>query len=322
MRFRFLRLPTIAVLLLAQLSCAAGHLTPLQESMPAARAGLRPEYRLFYDVLGDAGDWTLIEPYGYVFRPDVNMLAWRPYEDGFWAPNDVYGWVWISAEPFGWATYHYGRWFYDRFQGWVWVPGADWGPAWVAWADAGDYVGWSPLLAAGTGSDAVPGGDWRFVSTADLGATNLRARTLPASELGSRVADAQPVRNLVGYGGVTFNAGPRIDVIERRTGPLQRVRIDDLVSPAGAPRGPTSPDLVPRTTAPGADQADAIRRAAEQAAREARGMTEQDGDAPPRVSIVRPVVAPAPPAEERPAPRPPKRRQSRAGAAAVDSTAR
>ena len=52
----------------------------------------------------DDGDWTLIEPYGYVFRPHVNFVAWSPYQYGFWAPSDVYGWVWISAEPFGWAT--------------------------------------------------------------------------------------------------------------------------------------------------------------------------------------------------------------------------
>ena len=40
-------------------SCAGGYVsTP---SMPAARAALRPEYRLFYDALIDYGDWVLIE---------------------------------------------------------------------------------------------------------------------------------------------------------------------------------------------------------------------------------------------------------------------
>ena len=91
--------------------------------MPAARAALRPEYRLFYDSLVDYGDWVLIEPYGFMFRPRVDFATFRPYADGFWAPSDPWGWVWISAEPFGWATYHYGRWGYSRRIGWFWALG-------------------------------------------------------------------------------------------------------------------------------------------------------------------------------------------------------
>jgi len=102
-----------------------------------ARIGLQPMYRPFFDELKDDGDWTLIEPYGWCFRPRVNFVAWRPYVDGWWEPSDYYGWVWTSTEPFGAITYHYGAWFYDEYQGWVWEPGLIWGPAWVAWAAAG-----------------------------------------------------------------------------------------------------------------------------------------------------------------------------------------
>ena len=113
---------------------------PAAQTMPAAKLGLPPQYRAFYDELADYGDWTLIEPYGWCFRPAVNFVAWRPYSQGWWEPSDSYGWIWNSNEPFGWITYHYGSWFYDRFQGWVWQPGPVWGPAWVAWAQIDEEV--------------------------------------------------------------------------------------------------------------------------------------------------------------------------------------
>ena len=75
-RPRVLALATVALL---QLSCAAAGLQSVQPTMPAARAALLPEYRLFYDALVDYGDWVLIEPYGYVFRPNINFVAWSPY---------------------------------------------------------------------------------------------------------------------------------------------------------------------------------------------------------------------------------------------------
>ena len=72
--------------------CAAtGYSPDVTPSMPAPRQALRPEYRFFYDALSDYGDWVLIEPYGYLFRPDVNFVAWRPYTDGYWVPTDIYG---------------------------------------------------------------------------------------------------------------------------------------------------------------------------------------------------------------------------------------
>src|SRR5262245_7904411 len=131
-RFRVARV-LCAALIVALSGCAASGLQPTTSSMPLEREQMPPQYRVFYDALQDDGDWTLIEPYGWVFRPHVNFVAWSPYEYGFWVPSDAYGWVWISTEPFGWATYHYGQWMYDPYQGWVWIPGLDWGPAWVNW---------------------------------------------------------------------------------------------------------------------------------------------------------------------------------------------
>src|SRR5262245_52948346 len=76
MRRALVRAIVIAACGLSLPSCAAsvGGLESAP-AMPAARAGLRPEYRVFYDALTDYGDWTVVEPYGYVFRPAVTFAT-------------------------------------------------------------------------------------------------------------------------------------------------------------------------------------------------------------------------------------------------------
>ena len=123
MRIRPRTLLVLALLALTQLSCATVALTPENEGMPTARLALPAEQRVFYDALQGYGDWLLIEPLGYVFRPYDSDEYSHPYLYGYWAPSEMYGWVWISSEPYGWATYHYGVWYYDDYQGWVWIPG-------------------------------------------------------------------------------------------------------------------------------------------------------------------------------------------------------
>ncbi|CAN0443801.1 unnamed protein product, partial [Phaeothamnion confervicola] len=56
-----------------------------------------------------------------------------------------HGWYWESEEEFGWVVYHYGRWLLDQRYGWLWVPGREWGPAWVAWREGEEAIGWAPL---------------------------------------------------------------------------------------------------------------------------------------------------------------------------------
>src|SRR5262245_56127208 len=161
-RTGFARKLLAAALMTSLASCASSGFVPQTTTMPAARAALSPEYRIFYDALQDYGDWVLIEPFGFVFRPRVDFATFRPYQEGFWAPSEAWGWVWVSAEPFGWATYHYGTWFWDRFQGWVWVPGVDWGPAWVSWQIASGYAGWAPLRPGGGVGSQIPGGSYLY----------------------------------------------------------------------------------------------------------------------------------------------------------------
>ena len=103
------------------------------------------DYQMFYESLAPYGQWMETSEYGFVWQPTVRQTAgWRPYTVGRWADSDQ-GWTWISDEPFGWATYHYGRWALLERDGWIWVPGDTWAPAWVAWRNNADLVGWSPL---------------------------------------------------------------------------------------------------------------------------------------------------------------------------------
>ncbi|HTM57923.1 MAG TPA: DUF6600 domain-containing protein [Candidatus Udaeobacter sp.] len=280
---------TAAMLAVSALSCATAGLTPTETSMPAARAGLPPEYRFFYDALADYGDWILIEPYGWVFQPRVNFVAWRPYQYGFWAPSDVFGWTWISTEPFGWATYHYGRWMYDRFQGWVWVPGLDWGPSWVAWEQGNGYVGWAPLMPDQSNWDSVPGGPYLFIPNTQLAATDLSSHVLKAEQVRGQIGHLNPVQNPAEHAGVRFNRGPQFEDIERSIGgPLRRVEIEERNPLIGSPVGRAKPAPGGRPAAD--DTGAATKRAAEEASREARDISNAKTPAPPKVSIVHPLT--------------------------------
>jgi len=280
-------------LALALTGCATTGYQPVSPTMSAAEAGLQPEYRIFYDALEEYGDWTLIEPYGYVFRPRESFVAWQPYQEGFWVPSDVWGWVWISSEPFGWATYHYGTWMFDRFQGWVWIPGLDWGPAWVSWQLADQYAGWAPLGPRGVDFASVPGGGYTYVPLSQLASTNLKAQMVKADEIAPQLAAAKPADNTVVRNGVAIHRGPQLAVVERAAGPLPRVRLTEVAPGAGGKRGASAG----ASTMTIEEQVEATRRAAEDATRQARMVAGTGGAPPQRFSVVRPVLTVAPAAK-------------------------
>jgi hypothetical protein len=289
---RNLRRHLIPLLFAAVSGCAASSVDH-PPAMPAARVALQPEFRLFYDALVDYGDWVLIEPYGYVFRPRVDYLTWRPYTNGYWAPSDVYGWVWVSAETFGWATEHYGRWLWDDYQGWVWVPGVDWGPAWVTWQMGGPWVGWAPLSPFGdaVSGSRLPNGSYVFAPVQNLGSSNVSTSLVSRDALGSAAATISAVRNPVERNGVRFDLGPSISQIERlQARSIPRARLEDVLPPPGAP--------VRTAGAGGAAPADSIvlpspatvKSAGDDAARQTRQITEAEASAPARVPVIRPFA--------------------------------
>jgi len=244
-----LRLALLACLA-TTLSCAAsdpysGEYAPEAYAAPpspsAARMGLHPAYRGFYDALEGEGEWTLIEPYGWVFRPRINFDSWRPYQQGWWEPSDVFGWIWYSDDPFGWVTDHYGSWFYDSYQGWVWQPGPVWGPAWVAWVSAGDYIGWAPLGPPDyDGYDDMPGSVFTFTLAQQFGSmrSNSQALFVMRPPVGDR--PVSEITNLARRGDVVFNRGPDATLLQRLGGivaptaedaDIRRVKLPEVTPP-------------------------------------------------------------------------------------------
>jgi len=183
--------------------------TAAPPSMPAAKLGLAPQLRPFHDELVEYGDWILVEPVGWVFRPRVNTVAWRPYQDGHWIASYSYGWVWESNEEFGWITDHYGFWFYDEFQGWVWQPFGAWAPSWVAWVEVGNYVGWAALPPDGAPETGpIPGGVFSYAAQQSLASGGSSMRAGFVRELPDPNQDIRPIDRIASRGGVYWNAGP------------------------------------------------------------------------------------------------------------------
>jgi hypothetical protein len=123
---------------------AAGALTFPPAATPAS-AQAAVSISLFYRDLAPHGRWFQHPRWGWAWFPTSIDADWRPYSRGRWVWTEENGWYWDSDEPFGWAVYHYGRWAYDEEYGWIWIPGSTWGPAWVAFRDSDEYVGWAPL---------------------------------------------------------------------------------------------------------------------------------------------------------------------------------
>ncbi len=142
MKTALLRIAAAAVIALA-----APVIASLMSVAPAAAGvdvGVSINLGSFYDRLAPYGDWVQYKGRN-VWVPTRRAAHWRPYQQGHWAYTRQYGWMWVSAEPFGWATYHYGRWGFSPDIGWYWVPGYRWAPAWVSWRRSDNYVGWAPL---------------------------------------------------------------------------------------------------------------------------------------------------------------------------------
>jgi hypothetical protein len=96
------------------------------------------------------GRWVQIDTYGNAWIPDYADVSWSPYSVGRWCYRPMYGWTWISYEPWGWLPYHYGRWYLSSVYGWCWLPGPAfsfgfWSPALVTFYNGPGWISWCPL---------------------------------------------------------------------------------------------------------------------------------------------------------------------------------
>jgi hypothetical protein len=138
------------------------------------------------------GDWRYVNSFGWVWRPTMLQVGWRPYYSGYWTwcPR---GWTWVSYEPWGWLPYHYGRWSWLTSAGWVWIPGAVYSGAWVSWAVTPSYVGWCPLdfynrpayVSLNFSNTTVNqyGGGWNFLPLNRWGDRNLNRDIIRADRV-------------------------------------------------------------------------------------------------------------------------------------------
>ena len=167
------------------------------------------------------GDWNYIAAYGWVWRPSVIQVGWRPYGSGYWSwcPR---GWTWVSYEPWGWLPYHYGRWNWVTTVGWVWIPGAVYSGAWVSWAVTPTYIGWCPLdfynrpayVALNYSNVTVNqfGGGWNFLPLNRWGGMNLNRDIVRADRV-PRLQGAVTTRSLPYFDGNRARLQP--DLVQR-----------------------------------------------------------------------------------------------------------
>ena len=196
-------------------------------AVSAAQAGVDVSinFNMFYDRLGDYGDWTDFNG-SYVFVPGNMRPGWRPYTVGHWVFTNEYGWMWISNEPFGWATYHYGRWSYDDDIGWYWVPGRRWAPAWVSWRRSSNHVVWAPLppsydddLYFNASNGAIPDNYWVGVPTRRFLEPNLSdVINFDDHDRRRMFEQTQPVGNVIIRNNIVVNNVIDVSDIERHTG--------------------------------------------------------------------------------------------------------
>ena len=82
-----------------------------------------PYYTPGFASLYSYGSFFNCGGYGYGWRPFGAGFGWSPFMDGQWILDPVYGWTWVSFQPWGWAPYHYGGWLFDSgCGGWFYSP--------------------------------------------------------------------------------------------------------------------------------------------------------------------------------------------------------
>ena len=82
------------------------------------------------------GNFANVPGYGMMWQPYFTGVGWDPFMDGAWSFYPGYGYMFVSAYPWGWMPYRYGNWMFVPGFGWMWQPGG-----WNTWATVPRYTG-------------------------------------------------------------------------------------------------------------------------------------------------------------------------------------
>ncbi|HEY6764168.1 MAG TPA: FecR family protein [Candidatus Sulfotelmatobacter sp.] len=116
------------------------------------------------------GSYTSVPGYGMMWQPFFTGAGWDPFMDGAWSWYPGYGYMFVSAYPWGWMPYRYGNWAMIHGYGWMWQPGN-----WNSWSGVPRYSG---VSASALHSLIVPTGTVKTVIVGRGGA--LSSAALPS----------------------------------------------------------------------------------------------------------------------------------------------
>jgi hypothetical protein len=128
-----------------------------------------------YSDLNYYGNYTNVPGYGMMWQPFFTGVGWDPFMDGAWSFYPGYGYMFVSAYPWGWLPYRYGNWMFMPAYGWMWQPGG-----WNTWTAIPHYtappasVHMTSLVAPTTGT----------VKTVNVGRSIVLS---PSSTMASRI---------------------------------------------------------------------------------------------------------------------------------------
>jgi hypothetical protein len=116
-----------------------------------ARNNNSSPYGYGFSDLGYYGSYQNLPGYGLMWQPYFTGVGWDPFMDGAWSWYPGFGFMYVSAYPWGWLPYRYGNWMFVPGFGWMWQPGY-----WNSWVNVPRYLGSLPTgfrpLVAPTGT--------------------------------------------------------------------------------------------------------------------------------------------------------------------------
>lgn len=89
----------------------------------ASNATINSPYQYGVSDLNYYGQYYNVPGYGYCWQPYGVNLGWDPFMNGYWSYSPQFGYLWVSAYPWGWMPYRYGHWVFLNGYGWLWQPG-------------------------------------------------------------------------------------------------------------------------------------------------------------------------------------------------------